>query len=37
LNLGWNNPCLLISFSLALGVGFGVASGKLAAMWTTIE
>lgn len=37
LNLEWNNPCLLISFSLVLGVGFAVASAKLATMWTTIE
>ncbi len=37
LSFDWSNPCLLISFSLALGVGFGIASGKLAAMWTTIE
>lgn len=37
LSLGWDNPCLIISFSLALGVGFGIASAKLAAQWTTIE
>lgn len=37
LSLSWSNPCLLISFSLALGVGFGIASAKLAAVWTTIK
>jgi hypothetical protein len=36
LNLGWDNPILIISFSLALGVGFGVASAKFAAKMTTI-
>jgi len=33
----WSNPLLVISFSLVLGVGFGIASGKLAAKWTTVE
>jgi len=33
----WSNPLLITSFSLVLGVGFGIASGKLAAKWTTKE
>ena len=37
LGVAWNNPLIIISFSLVLGVGFGIASGKLAAKWTTIE
>ena len=37
LGMGWDNPLLVISFSLALGVGLGIASGKLAAKWTTAE
>ncbi|MCK5829707.1 MAG: DUF1097 domain-containing protein [Methylococcales bacterium] len=32
----WSNPLLVISFSLIAGVGFGIASAKLAAKWTTI-
>ncbi len=36
LGVSWDNPCLIISFSLVLGVGLGIASGKLAAKWTTI-
>jgi len=37
LSVGWDNPLLIISFSLALGVAFGIASAKLAAKMTTIE
>ncbi len=37
LGVAWNNPLLVISFSLVLGVCFGIASAKLAAKWTTIE
>lgn len=37
LSAGWSNPLLIISFSLVLGVGFGIASAKLAAKWTTKE
>ncbi|MCK5925769.1 MAG: DUF1097 domain-containing protein, partial [Methylococcales bacterium] len=37
LNVEWNNPLLVISFSLAAGIGLGIASGKLAAKWTTVE
>ena len=37
LGVAWNNPLLVISCSLILGVGFGIASAKLAAKWTTIE
>lgn len=36
LNASWNNPLLVISFSILVGVGLGIASGKLAAKWTTI-
>lgn len=36
LNAGWNNPLLVISCSLILGVGLGVASAKLAARLTTV-
>ncbi|MCK4840749.1 MAG: DUF1097 domain-containing protein [Methylococcales bacterium] len=36
LNAAWENPLIVISFSLAVGVGLGIASGKLAAKWTTI-
>ncbi len=36
LNVGWDNPLFIISFSLVLGLGFGIASGKLAAKLTTI-
>ncbi len=35
LNVSWDNPLLIISFSLAVGVGFGIGSAKLAAKWTT--
>jgi len=35
LNVTWDNPLLIISFSLAVGIGLGIASGKLAAKWTT--
>ena len=37
LGVDWGNPLLVISFSLLVGVGLGIASGKLAAKWTTIE
>ncbi|HHA19214.1 MAG TPA: DUF1097 domain-containing protein, partial [Methylophaga sp.] len=37
LGVVWENPLLVISFSLLVGVGLGIASGKLAAKWTTIE
>ena len=37
LAVSWENPLLVISFSLLVGVGLGIASGKLAAKWTTIE
>jgi hypothetical protein len=37
LNAGWDNPLFIISFSLVLGLGFGIASGKLAAKLTTIS
>lgn len=37
LSFSWANPCLIISFSLAIGVGFGIASNKLAAVWTTVK
>lgn len=36
LNLAWENPLLVISFSLIVGTAFGIWSGKLAAKWTTI-
>lgn len=36
LGVAWNNPLLVISFSLIAGVGFGIASAKLAAKWTTL-
>lgn len=36
LDAGWNNPLLVVSFSLVVGVGFGIGSAKLAAKWTTI-
>lgn len=36
LNAGWDNPLLVISFSLVLGVGLGIASAKLAGKLTTI-
>ncbi len=35
--VSWENPVMIISFSLAAGVGFGIASAKLAAKWTTVE
>lgn len=36
LNAVWQNPLLVISCSLLVGIGFGIGSGKLAAKWTTI-
>ena len=36
LDVAWNNPLIVISFSLIVGIGFGIASAKLAAKWTTI-
>ena len=36
LAVAWNNPLIVISFSLIVGIGFGIASAKLAAKWTTI-
>ena len=36
LNLGWDNPLCVISFSLVLGVGLGIASAKFAAKMTTL-
>lgn len=36
LGISWDNPLLIISFSLAVGTGFGIWSGNLAAKWTTI-
>lgn len=36
LGTSWDNPLIVISVSLALGVGFGIASGKLAGKWTTV-
>ncbi len=36
LNTDWDNPLFVISFSLIVGTAFGIASGKLAAKWTTI-
>jgi len=36
LNTNWENPLLVISFSLVVGTAFGIWSGKLAAKWTTI-
>lgn len=37
LGADWNNPLMIISFSLALGVGLGIASAKLGAKLTTLE
>ncbi len=37
LAVGWDNPLLIINFSLAVGIGFGIASNILAAKWTTIK
>lgn len=37
LNVAWNNPLLVISFSLIVGTGFGIYSGQLAAKLTTVE
>ncbi|MDQ7091152.1 MAG: DUF1097 domain-containing protein [Methylococcales bacterium] len=37
LNVQWDNPLIIISFSLVLGTAFGIGSGKLAAKWTTVE
>ena len=36
LNAGWNNPLFVISASLLMGIGLGIASAKLAGKWTTI-
>ena len=36
LAVAWNNPLLVISFSLIVGIGLGIASAKLAGKWTTI-
>jgi len=36
LGMAWDNPICVISFSLAVGVGLGIASAKLAGKWTTI-
>ncbi len=36
LNLVWNNPLIIISFSLIVGTVFGIYSGKLAAKLTTV-
>ncbi len=36
LALAWNNPLIVISFSLIVGIGLGIASAKLAGKWTTI-
>jgi len=35
-SVSWENPLLIVSFSLVLGLGFGIASNKLAAKLTTI-
>jgi len=37
LNVAWNNPLLVISFSLIVGTGCGIYSGQLAAKLTTVE
>ena len=37
LGVSWDNPLLIVSFSLVLGVALGIASAKLAAKLTTIE
>ncbi len=34
LGVSWDNPVLVISFSLLVGTGFGIWSGNLAAKWT---
>jgi hypothetical protein len=36
LEADWENPLLVISFSLVVGTAFGIWSGKLAAKWTTL-
>jgi hypothetical protein len=36
LAVAWNNPLIVISFSLIVGIGLGIASAKLAGKWTTI-
>lgn len=36
LGVAWENPLLVISFSLLVGIGLGIASAKLAGKWTTI-
>lgn len=35
LGVAWENPLVVISFSLLVGIGLGIASAKLAAKWTT--
>ncbi len=37
LNISLDNPLLIISISIAIGTGFGIWSGQLAAKWTTKE
>ncbi len=37
LNVAWNNPLLVISFSLIVGTACGIYSGQLAAKLTTVE
>ena len=37
LSASWENPVIIVSVSLVLGVAFGIASAKLAAKMTTIE
>jgi len=37
LSASWDNPMLIVSFSLVLGVALGIASAKLAAKLTTID
>lgn len=36
LNIRWDNPLFIISFSLLLGIGLGIGSAKLAAKCTTL-
>jgi ABC-type Co2+ transport system permease subunit len=36
LGVAWDNPLVVISFSLIVGTAFGIWSGKLAAKWTTV-
>jgi ABC-type antimicrobial peptide transport system permease subunit len=37
LSASWENPVIIVSVSLVLGVAFGIVSAKLAAKMTTIE